>query len=57
MKTKITKQFENEKWYVVFGQVERFILDYGLDLVKLEIVKKNNKFIATLEYELGVRND
>ena len=57
MKTKITKQFESEKWYVVFGQVERFILDYGLDLVKLEIVKKNNKFVATIEYELGVRND
>ena len=57
MKNIIKKEFVSEKWYAVFGQVERFILDYGLDLIRLEIKHVDDKFVATLEYGLGVRND
>lgn len=53
---KIAKTFESEKWWVCFNQVEKFLLKYGLDLIKLSIIKKDKKFIATIEYGLGVRN-
>ena len=56
MKNIIKKEFESEKWYVCFNEVEKFILKYGLDLIKLEIKLENKKYVATLEYGLGVRN-
>lgn len=56
MKNILKKEFESEKWYVCFNEVEKFILNYGLDLIKLEIKLENKKYIATLEYGLGVRN-
>lgn len=55
MKT-IIKTFESEKWFKCFNDAERFILEYGLDFVKLVVEKKKDKYIATLEYGLGVRN-
>lgn len=55
MKTTLKKQFEDEKWYVCLQQVEKFVLEFGLDLISLEVKIENRKYVATLEYGLGVR--
>ena len=57
MKKTIIKEFTNEKWFKCFNQAERFILEYGLDLIKMTIEKKGDVYVATIEYGLGVRND
>ena len=57
MKKTIIKEFTNEKWFKCFNQAERFILEYGLDLIKMTIEKKGDVYVATIEYGLGVRDD
>lgn len=54
MKNIITKSFESEKWFTCLNEAERFLLEYGLDLVSLKMIKENDRYVVNIEYGLGV---
>lgn len=53
MKT-IKKEFTASSWLECIYKIRIFIIDFNLELVRLELRKENNVFIAEVEYGLGV---
>ena len=54
MKHSLKKEFVNRTWLGVIYQVKIFIVDYNLELLSINLKKKANIYVATIEYDLGV---
>ena len=54
MKDKIKKKFIGDTWEQCIGKVSRFIIDYNLDLIDLEMHKDGQYYIAIASYNLGL---
>ena len=51
----IKKEFEGTTWYECISKVIRFLIDYNLDFINLEMKKEKENYIAVLEYGLGIK--
>ena len=51
----IKKEFIGTTWIEAVSKVKRYIDEYNLELIKLEICQDDNNFIAKVYYDLGVR--
>lgn len=56
MKKSIVKEFEGITWYECVSKVVKFIIDYNLEFINMEMKKGKTNYVAVLEYGLGVRN-
>ena len=54
MKNTILKKFIGETWEQCIAKVSRFIIDYNLELISLEMHKDEQYYIANIEYNLGL---
>ena len=52
---KLKKEFSNESWLQCINLVRLFIDEYNLELISINLYKKENYYVANLEYDLGVR--
>lgn len=51
----IKKEFIGTTWIEAISKVKRFIDEYNLELLRLELVKNDKDFVAKVYYDLGVR--
>ena len=53
--TLIKKEFKGNNWIECLSYVKRFIDDFNLELISIDLHKKEDYYVAKVEYELGVR--
>lgn len=51
----IKKEFIGTTWIEAISKVKRFIDEYNLELMSINLKKEKDVYIAILEYKLGIR--
>ena len=51
----VKKEFRHSNWLVCINMIRKYLDEYNLELISIELKKENDYYVAKIEYGLGVR--